>query len=132
MENIFENAYFGKMYKTRDERKAVLYSRTGLMYGFVIIHEKISDMNHAVIFEVDSFGEVYHENDKGTDGLDIISEWQEIGKEELDKLAKEYMAEERKCIIKGGCDLSFYDLETAFKAGFCARGCYCKTTDKQP
>lgn len=41
----------------------------------------------------------------------------DIDDEYIDRLAKEYMDEERESIIKGGCDISLYDLEKAFKAG---------------
>lgn len=33
MTNIFENAYFGKLYKTRDGRKAVFVINMGGRYG---------------------------------------------------------------------------------------------------
>lgn len=71
--NIFENAYFGKAYKTRDGRKAV--------------YLKCSEEIHRLILEDSSI--IWSKNDGKTyNGIlesscyDIVSEWQE----ELDKL----------------------------------------------
>lgn len=76
MNNIFENAYFGKAYKTRDGRKVIFYMATKL--GACLLSEK--------------FGlQLYHFD--GTSFMkcsksDIVSEWQkEINEEEL---AKQY------------------------------------------
>lgn len=80
MNNIFENAYFGKSYRTRDERRAIyLWSNKKEGHSLIIDGEK--KPHH-----YNEQGKWYsYENEKP---LDIISEWQEeINEEELDKLA---------------------------------------------
>lgn len=81
MENIFENAYFGKAYKTRDGRKAIY-----------IYKEKISPFKHAL-----SLGGVMnamYEDDGSYDcsvhDADIVSEWQK----EVDEKAPAYTYEQ--------------------------------------
>lgn len=81
MNNIFENAYFGKAYKTRDGRKAIYL---GCRDSFHILSPQ--DYNGII---------AYKENGLVCEGeeqeLDIVSEWQEeINEEELHKLATEY------------------------------------------
>ena len=81
MNNIFENAYFGKAYKTRDGRKAIYY------------HSR-PDSTHELIVEGCSPVIIYWSNGEtihtiSNKHLDIVSEWQEeINDEELDKFAK--------------------------------------------
>lgn len=87
MKNIFENAYFGKAYKTSDGRKVLLVSifpDTG--NAFLISEYKIRDNcfgNHPYVYRLDGIN-------KDCPELDIVSEWGEISEEELDKLAEEY------------------------------------------
>lgn len=67
MSNIFENAYFGKSYKTRDQRKSLFLALSKNKYIYYIIdglmNITISDLNGRVNpeFETD---------------LDIVSEWE--------------------------------------------------------
>lgn len=82
MTNIFENAYFGKAYKTRDGRKAIY------------IGNDTYAKEHILCLEGNFLNYNYYENGKckayPNDSTDIISEWQEeINEEELDKLAEE-------------------------------------------
>lgn len=117
--NIFENAKFGDKFRTRNGRMAVYYSRTLNYFGFVLIHQKIGDLNHACIYEVDCLGEVYHELDKGTDDLDIISKWQDpINEEELDNMATLYRNEVVKSCNYNKDELCFLDIDKAYIAGY--------------
>ena len=81
MENIFENAYFGKAYKTRDGRKARFVINMGGNYGHPY-RLVIEGSDH--FFNYDRDGRMANvERDS-----DIVSEWQEeINEEELDRLA---------------------------------------------
>lgn len=73
MANIFENAYFGKSYKTRDGRKAI-YSYC--IKGKSNEHYLIVDGNHSLLGGYGDNGIInacgYHNSN-----LDIVSEWQE-------------------------------------------------------
>lgn len=119
MKNIFGNTHFGKLYKTRDGRKAVC---DGIIEGLPYFSIEGYTNSHGIIYlggdkEITYLTPWLEEELKGCG--DIVSEWnEEINTEELNKLATEYMTEERRSIIKGACDLSFYDLEFAFKAGY--------------
>lgn len=76
MKNIFENAYFGKPYKTRDERKALYHDVAANIVSLIL-----PDFSFSVWLD-GSF-----EDDKESN-LDIVSEWhEEINEEELDNLA---------------------------------------------
>lgn len=85
--NIFENAYFGKAYKTRDGRKARFVINMGGNYGHPY-RLVIEGSDH--FFNYDRYGRMANaERDS-----DIVSEWQEeINEEELDKLAIEERAD---------------------------------------
>lgn len=81
MTNIFENAYFGKAYKTRDGRKA--------------IYTIASCGSHWLVIQDTSFTWEYNDNGKLVSDIgnimDIVSEWQEeIDEEKLNRLAEEY------------------------------------------
>lgn len=119
MEKIFENAYFGKAYKTRDGRKAVYWRKFD--FGHRLIDEKL----HCSLFAHDD-GRVQAGVDNNAD---IVSEWQEeISEEELDKLAKEYSDRELKefendsywgtCADKVVCSAREEGTYIAFKAGY--------------
>lgn len=81
MKNIFDNAYFGKAYKTRNGRKAIF---------------QYKDSSLAHLFTEDDEIEAYLTNgcvDSRffNQSKDIVSEWQEeIDEEELSKLAEEF------------------------------------------
>lgn len=73
MENIFENPYFGKSYKTRDGRKALLwYYHTG---NNVVDQAVLITIGASQIL-VDGTGKDMNEPYNNTTN-DIISEWQE-------------------------------------------------------
>lgn len=87
MKNIFENACFGKQYKTRDGSKAIfICQRTD---------NSLWDLNHPYACVVEGLGErnyfpngqLYIGENFVTEN-DIVSEWKEpINEEELDELA---------------------------------------------
>ena len=63
MNNIFENAYFGKMYKTRDGRKAVyIQEDCCIVEGNIDTFSYFDDGHYSIYLESD---------------IDIVSEWQE-------------------------------------------------------
>lgn len=88
MENMFENAYIGKAYRTRDGRKAIFYNhhdafaREGAKYVTMILEGEESIYR----WRYNGTAHDYQEH------LDIVSEWQEeieISEEELDELAED-------------------------------------------
>lgn len=91
MNNIFEGAYFGKAYKTRDGRKAIYnYHSSGGYHDIIIDEEGVSyhfaDHTNGIL-------RLPHPSEINTDvdyscPIDIVSEWQEEIDEE--ELAKQY------------------------------------------
>lgn len=88
MNNVFENAYFGKAYKTRDGSKAIfICKRTdnaiwGLSQPFACVVE-----GYGEIWNYYPNGRLYRIENFTTES-DIVSEWQdEIDEEKLSKLA---------------------------------------------
>ena len=77
MKNIFENAYFGKVYKTRDGRKAVLitYNQRNKQSPYVCAISCYFDES------IKSVCHNFYPNGQLHDNLetvnDIVSEWQE-------------------------------------------------------
>lgn len=104
MENVFENAYFGKLYKTRDGRKSVFVKNYGID-------------NNKIIYEngthyVGNNGRIYA---NVTDRNDIVSEWKEsIDEEELDKLAENIVDTYLSCDYENG-NISYSMLKNIFK-----------------
>lgn len=88
MDNIFENAFFGKLYKTRDGRKAVC---DGIIEGLPYFSIEGYTNSHGIIYlagdkEITYLTPWLEEELKGCG--DIVSEWQEeINEEELIMLA---------------------------------------------
>lgn len=106
MENIFENAYFGKLYKTRDGRRAVYLK-------FLHNNEHHLYVENTGIMDCTQDG-LYISMVGRLEDLDIISEWQEpIDEDRLDKLAKEY--EENYPLDDSAYSYYCYD---GFKAGY--------------
>lgn len=117
--NIFENAYFGKAYKTRDGKKAVLIS--------------LSNFSALLSMELDMSGISSVTIPCGLDGKirdkflssdqDIVSEWEEdIDEEHLDDLAYDYNEErqpnywwEDDCTV---CVCEASEVRKAFEAGY--------------
>lgn len=196
MKNIFENAYFGKPYRTRDGKKAIyIGENSDNLYFCIVDNSKVirnylntgeetmfehmpMDSPYNIIEEwqeeisedeyenkikslIDScmYWEAYEDaelfakafkelfdfapNDKRTVDycsdiirsrktiMDEVSKaiksfmcQKDISDEELDKLAYEYCPKERTWATING-----YKERDAFKAGFRARGCYCKTKE---
>lgn len=84
MENIFENAYFGKIYRTKDGRKAAFVNWNGIKTK-VFLYVKERDMEF--------YGEEMYDLDgttsKGSTLHDIVSEWnEEINEEEYENKIK--------------------------------------------
>ena len=71
---MFENAYFGKLYKTRDGRKAIY-----IQEDCCIVEGNINTLSY---FDDGHYNISLEECD-----IDIVSEWQEsIDKDKLDKI----------------------------------------------
>ena len=120
MENkLFENAYFGKAYKTRDGRKALFLYTTN--YNGTTWYDCHVN-NETVSFPYMSDGlMVGHRKDFQQWEEDIISEWEEpIDEDELDRLAeqseKEQIRTAKQCEALGQC--YGFDFQTGFKAGY--------------
>ena len=137
MNNIFENAYFGKAYKTRDGRKAIILQKTfefdGITQrGFIVA---TNDKSTYTSYPIDLEGKIQcwsHQRPEDLcDGSDIVSEWQEeITDEELNEFVDAY--EDSLYATLNSGEFSWYDIDEAFKAGFRARGSYySKKNDKQ-
>lgn len=107
MNNIFENAYFGKPYKTRDGRKARFVINMGEHYGhpYRLVIEGADNF-----FNYDEYGMMTNIERN----YDIVSEWT-IDEEELDRLAKE---SELVKLVPIGHDLERKWAINNFKAGF--------------
>lgn len=109
MNNIFENAYFGKPYRTRDGKKAFYHGskkhKSGdgkvWIYHYLMVEpETINVLGEDVIINhydayindngIGRLANLKYCKDSGVNaGYDITSEWQEeISEEELDKLAE--------------------------------------------
>lgn len=117
MNNIFENAYFGKPYKTRDRRKAV-YCNYEMIYG-VVPNSEHSITKHLLLINNLQFVNVFEDGStvKGEEySNDIVSEWQkEIDEEELDKLAEEETHEKYYYTLD---EKGIKDFQIGFKAGY--------------
>lgn len=120
MKNIFENAYFGKPYKTRDGRKAV-FSNGCLPGEQATVHLLVSTIPPRLMrYEFDGT-----RRDTDNRSLDIVSEWQEeIDEEKLDKLAKQKYPPKTKYGFSefGGFHVEITEYREkeieAFKAGY--------------
>lgn len=123
MKNIFEGAYFGKRYKTRDDRDAI-YCKYKLFYG-VVPNSKHSITKHLLLINNMQWVNVF---DDGSTVIgkeypnDIVSEWtEEVNDEELEKLAVEYADHaEMTGTSPDGYNTScwdYLDIIKAFKAG---------------
>lgn len=106
MDNIFKDAYFGKAYKTRDDRKAVY-----------LYQERICPFRHFISLggvlnaPYDDDGH-YSPQSELNDNCTIVSEWQEEPDEdELDRLAQKYIKNKKDPSMRIA---SYY----GFRAGF--------------
>lgn len=115
MKNIFKNSYFGKVYKTRNNQKALLLS----------IYE-----NNACLAIEDGTLESHYSLDgtlpfDNTREYEIISEWNEpIDEEKLNEVFNDYIVNERvKCgNDKDVCKVISTNnvwLKEGFEAGYC-------------
>ena len=115
MDNIFENAYFGKAYKTRDGRKAVLitYNQRNKQSPYVCAISCYFDGS------IKSVCHNFYPNGQLHDNLetvnDIVSEWEEfIDEEKLDELANS----QNKLLHLSTSQLLIKIWNNGFKAGY--------------
>lgn len=112
MDNIFENAYFGKAYKTRDGRKAIYAGKLPSTNLHRLLVEDTLDT-----FNYDEFGSF---KPHGDSVFDIVSEChEEINDEELRKFIEDY-AERMMRIHCREHDLNIpnHIIKDAFRIGF--------------
>lgn len=108
MKNIFENAYFGKQYKTRDGRKAIYAHIAKNDYHLLLIQDEVTSR----IYEQD--GRAHYVDRE----LDIVSEWQEpIDENELDKMAIDDILKVLNSDYYDG-RISFKMVKEIYKAGY--------------
>ena len=71
MKNIFENAYFGKIYKTRDNRKALYIncSKKSNIHHLVVENDFMSERAY--------WEDGHNDFDRNDRKEDIVSEWPE-------------------------------------------------------
>lgn len=126
MNNIFENAYFGKAYKTRNGRKAILLQKTfdydGITQrGFIVATNDWKGIYSSYPIDMDGKMQCWS-NQRPEDisvGGDLISEWQEhINDEKLDEITKEYL--QLNVLYRcDECEQMFIDMiGEAYKAGY--------------
>lgn len=115
MENkLFENAYFGKPYKTRDSRKAIFYNHHN-----TYAREKANYVT--MILEEEECIYRWYYDGKAADSqehLDIISEWEEpVDEENLNRLTiAEYPLDDG--IEEAHWNAQQCKLREAYKAGY--------------
>lgn len=126
MKKIFENAKFGKTYKTRDGSKAIFICRR--------TDNKIRDLTypcaciaHPYACVVEGYGELWNYFSNGRlyigDGFetenDIISEWKdEIDEEELDILVNKYLQSKVLWRVDESEQFFINLIGAAYKAGY--------------
>lgn len=112
---MFENAYFGKPYKTRNGRKALYITKSSISVFVYVENSGLSCYNaeglHRRYADLDDF-----ESQKAYTELDIISEWkEEIDEEKLHEIslneAKKYANSEAHCI-------SYIDFISGYESGY--------------
>lgn len=85
MVNIFENAYFGKPYKTRDNRKAIFIGKFEDGDPFTLRYPYVFHVENT---RPDSI--IYYNSEGNTENINaasIVPEWQEEISEEFEKYA---------------------------------------------
>lgn len=115
MKNIFENAYFGKAYRTRNGRKAILLDNT--LDLFILNFGIINNVDSFIQYSVSSISGILIQNGKEfTDypcELDIVSEWEEpIDGEKLDEKAHLFYREQAVYMYISE------QVQDAYKAGY--------------
>lgn len=85
MKNIFENAYFDKPYRTKDDRKAIYLGKNSAQNFHCL---SVDDDKECTYHLYKNNGQVEY---PFADGLDIVSEWHESIDEEkiIDELVSE-------------------------------------------
>lgn len=116
MNNIFENAYFGKVYITRDGRKAIykdtFFRKSYETDALVQFHKLMVDGGDEDGNDIIAF---MNNGKRGTkcQGIDIVSEWkEEINEKKLDELAY------RWAYNTSGTYVKWEQLQDAYKAGY--------------
>lgn len=98
MNDIFKNAYFGKAYRTKDGRKAILLQKTFdyddiTQRGFIVATNDWKGIYSSYPIDMDGKMQCWsHQRPEDIFvGGDIVSEWhEEINEEKLDKMAYDY------------------------------------------
>lgn len=120
MRNLFEGAYFGKAYKTKDNTR-VIFVQQRYENDFSIYIPKCK-YSIETIHRYNSKGEFYLGNgEHGHAALDIISEWQEpIDEDKLEELAYEYIIDSTHQDDEEEIYISLKDKDVikGFKAGY--------------
>lgn len=109
--NMFKNAYFGKLYKTRDGNKAIyIYKETIYPFRHALSLGGVVNAMYKEngLYDMEIEADNYH--------ADIVSEWDEpINEEELDRLAY------TEFYVDGDCPSYESELDifiSAFKKGY--------------
>lgn len=120
--NIFDGAYLGKQYRTRDGRKAILisYNQRKPMEPYVCaVACYLDDSIKSNCYNFNEFGR--RRTDLISDS-DIVAEWhEEINDEEVDSLAAEWVADNGKVYVieEDVMELTNFDTaRAAYKAGY--------------
>lgn len=119
MKNMFENAYFSKPYKTRDNKKAI-FSNGCLPGEQATVHLLVPTIPPRLMRY--AFDGTRRDTDDRS--LDIVSEWQEeIDEEELDKRAEKFCDKEYENPTdinksQNGLELGYSNLLNCYKAGY--------------
>lgn len=118
MENIFENALFGKMYRTRDGRKAIYVGFNPLTnYVMLVIDAFEPSFFDSIAYYPDgaiAMGEM-------NNSKDIVSEWEDpINEDKLSELANKKLLEEIKIAKQSESLGQCYgvDFVSGFKNGY--------------
>lgn len=111
--NIFENAFLGKAYKTRDDRKAI-YCESYENSSHTVIHRLLSKGPFGFrLVNTLSNGNIFSFR---MDKDDIVSEWkEEVNEEELDKLAMTAYAKSEIPVPYDDCSIECIE---CYKIGF--------------
>lgn len=84
--NIFENAYFGKAYKTMDGSKAIFH---GIFGNENLVMLFVEGKRKHIKCTINGKS-TYTDGVVGSNWADIVSEWQEVNEDELRNETEEY------------------------------------------
>lgn len=112
MTNIFENAYFGKAYKTRDGRKSLYLGSFYRLNGEKVVLAVEDSVDNLLYVYPDGWYDPINDiGDRKENDLDIVSEWQEpIDEKKLKNLS--YDEAQLYSVVKNK------DWQEGFEAGY--------------